>query len=236
MILLFLFCASFAFAYSKKGQLNIFSKTGKTYNVFLDDKSVGKTPLKLQDVLSGTHYLRIVDSESFRTAIDKTISIKEEEQNTILVEQEMQAITQNVGTSAPNIENKSDTDKLIEYNSESKNSWIAVGAAWLLPSLGHAYAGDWGRGFPFLFADVGCIALMASGFSTGPLGRPNYSTTYIIGALGLIVARVWEYFDAYSTAEENNNKLKIRLGVSSINGLWATSLKQNDLLTISFGL
>jgi hypothetical protein len=122
------------------------------------------------------------------------------------------------------------SNKAIQYQSESRNPWIAVGAAWLVPSLGHAYAGDWWRGFPFLLADVVCIGLIANGVSTDYYGGTTYSSTYTIGLLGFVIARVLEYFDAYATADQYNLKLRRRLGISFTNSSWLTPLKQSDLL------
>jgi len=238
LILFFFCCASFAFADFKNGQLYIFSKTGKTYNVFIDDQSVGKTPLKLQGVLAGMHYIRIVDMESLKPVIDKTINVKEE-QNTILVEEEMQAqnrILETPTNGAPNLENKSVSDKLIEYNSESRNPWIAVGIAWFLPSLGHAYAGDWGRGLLFLAAEITSLVVMTTGISSDPAGHTAYTSNYTIGLCGFLISRIWEYFDAYSTAEVNNSKLKKRLDISSVKGFWSISLEQSNLLNNSLVL
>ena len=117
----------------------------------------------------------------------------------------------------------------LKYEDERKEPLLAVGAAWLLPSAGHAYAGDWGRGVPFLLADIACIGIAISGIQTvkssnsfdTPSGTASYSTTntkitgaYFVG-LGLLVAvRVWEYFDAYDTAEEHNKQLQKELNLT----------------------
>ena len=53
------------------------------------------------------------------------------------------------------------------YESSKKNPWIGVGLAYLLPTAGHFYANDWGRGLKFLLAEaigagimVKCCTLM----------------------------------------------------------------------------
>jgi hypothetical protein len=96
------------------------------------------------------------------------------------------------------------------YNAESKNPWLAVGAAWLMPTLGHAYAGDWGRGLPFFGAEVLGLALMMSSVDTDSVN----SGTASAGVAILMVARIWEYIDAYGTAEDSNRKLKEKYGLS----------------------
>ena len=99
------------------------------------------------------------------------------------------------------------------YNAESKSPWLAVGAAWFVPTLGHAYAGDWIKGLPFLGAEAVGIALMISGASQ-PSGTGGMGTTSTIGFWTVIVARIWEYVDAYGTAENFNKTLKEKYNIS----------------------
>lgn len=98
------------------------------------------------------------------------------------------------------------------YNAESKNPWLAVGAAWLLPTMGHAYAGNWGRGLPFLGVEAASLALMMSSISS--TGSSVNTSQYGLGLGVFLVARVWEYFDAYTTAEEFNKELKTKYGLT----------------------
>ena len=108
-----------------------------------------------------------------------------------------------------------DTDtKWRLYNAESKNPWLAVVAAWLLPTMGHAYAGNWGRGLPFLGAEAAGLALMMSSISS--TGSSVNTSQYGLGLGVLLVARIWEYFDAYATAEEFNKELKTKYGLTFI--------------------
>lgn len=115
----------------------------------------------------------------------------------------------------------------LRYEEEKKEPWIAVGAAWFIPSVGHAYAGDWGRGFPFLLADIACIGLAATGIqqksTTTDLGPPygsyttkttEYTSTYYAGLGLLVLARIWEYFDVYALAEQHNKNLQQELMLS----------------------
>jgi hypothetical protein len=106
-----------------------------------------------------------------------------------------------------------DTDtKWKLYNAESKNPWLAVGAAWFLPTAGHAYAGNWGRGLPFLGVEAASLALMMS--SINNTGTSVNTSQYGLAVGALLVARVWEYFDAYATAEDANKELKQKYGIT----------------------
>ena len=98
-----------------------------------------------------------------------------------------------------------------------KSPAAAVGLAFLLPSLGHAYAGDWNRGSKFLLLDIGALIVIAIGESQTETVGLGYGITYeetsdegeslmALGYLGLIAFRVWEFVDAYKTAEDYNTK------------------------------
>jgi hypothetical protein len=110
------------------------------------------------------------------------------------------------------------------YNAESKNPWLAVGMAWLLPTMGHAYAGNWGRSLPFLGAEIVGLALMTSSISS--TGTSVNTSQYGLGLGIFLGARIWEYIDAYTTAEEFNNELKKKYGLTFLirDGLPALAL------------
>lgn len=93
----------------------------------------------------------------------------------------------------------------------------AVGLSILLPSLGHAYAGDWNRGSKFLLLEIGAAIVIGLGESQTETVDLGYGITYeetsdegialeALGALGLIAFRVWELVDAYKTAEDYNTR------------------------------
>ncbi len=50
-----------------------------------------------------------------------------------------------------------DVQKIMLYESLKKNPLIAVNLASILPSAGHAYAGNWGRGLLFAISEAGCV-------------------------------------------------------------------------------
>ena len=98
-----------------------------------------------------------------------------------------------------------------EYNARSKNSLIA-GALAYVPSIGHLYAGDWQRSFPFLIADGIGLGILIAGNKSGIID-PGMGTA---GALTIGVAQIWAMIDAYNTAEEYNKELRVELGLESM--------------------
>ena len=86
---------------------------------------------------------------------------------------------------------------------------MAVLGACIFPSVGHAYAGDWVRGIPFLVLNVGLPFFMA-----GPTAGAITGT--------YVVSRLWEYVDAYSTAEDSNLKLVSNIESSKVTLLTAS--------------
>ena len=122
---------------------------------------------------------------------------------------------------------KTKTEALLKYQAEKKTPWVGVAAAWLLPSLGHAYAGNWKRGAKFLLIDLGCIVLMSAGakqyVETGSSGL------YMIGYLGLIASRIWEFVDAYKTVEDYNRKLAKKYGIKLSLNLGQNSYGENGI-------
>lgn len=116
--------------------------------------------------------------------------------------------------------------KIFQYEEKKKSSWGAVGIAWLLPSAGHAYSGDWNRGLKFLAVEGLEVAIMLYAFSaeqgeyysTKNGGGYNYETRNpALGSMALIAlvgTRIWEYIDAYDTAEDYNQELRNSMGLS----------------------
>ena len=95
-----------------------------------------------------------------------------------------------------------------------KNPWLAVGVAWLVPTLGHAYAGDWERGIKkFLVIHVACSTVVGIGTAITPISQTGGTVLQVIGYIGLFVSRIWEYVDAYKTAEDYNKKLVEKCGI-----------------------
>lgn len=101
---------------------------------------------------------------------------------------------------------KSDSDKLRSYESKAKSKAAAIMLAWLLPSAGHAYAGNWSRGMGFVAGEVGGILLLVVGTERGFI-LTKVNTLGWIGLSAVIVIRFWEYFDAASEVGKFNDKL-----------------------------
>ena len=90
----------------------------------------------------------------------------------------------------------------------------AVVLAWLVPSAGHAYAGDWGRGAKFIALDIGSFIVMGVGLSKTEVScgwayceetLTDEGAGYVgLGFLSLLGFRIWEFVDAYHTAKDYN--------------------------------
>jgi len=108
------------------------------------------------------------------------------------------------------IAQETETTKLLRYNSEKKEPWIAVLGAWFMPSLGHYYAGDWGRSLPKIGVQAAGLGLYIAGLSQTTTSSTTSSGTSLAlgGLIVLLGGRIWEYFDAYSTAEDYNRSLQ----------------------------
>lgn len=115
--------------------------------------------------------------------------------------------------------------KMIEFEMEKKAPWGAVAGTFLLPSVGHAYAGDWGRGLKFLGGELLALLVMSSatsdnvysytGFTSYETGTEN-DWLIGVGAITLIGLRIWEHVDAYKTAKNYNTNLYRKLSLSPV--------------------
>ncbi|WP_141677935.1 hypothetical protein [Orenia metallireducens] len=99
----------------------------------------------------------------------------------------------------------------IEYLNNKKTKGLATVLA-TIPSLGHAYAGDWERGRKFLYAEViEAIIMMLSFNSDDDFDYKDPSRKEILGIISSIAfvgTKSWELLDAYRAAEITNAKLK----------------------------
>jgi len=125
---------------------------------------------------------------------------------------------------------KADINAMYYYDEKKKSPGVAAGLSLFVPTLGHAYAGNWTRSLPFLLFEIIGLSIAADSityeynndcyFYGNDYNDYYCSETEIIDedqyALGIglvIVARVWEIFDAYDTAESYNNRLKRGLNI-----------------------
>lgn len=92
-ILFIILLSPLVLAADEYGQLTVTSQKGP-YEIHIDGKKIGETPLRERSIAAGEHLLKIVDNRPFYTVIEetilvKTIHIKAYETTTIKVEEEM---------------------------------------------------------------------------------------------------------------------------------------------------
>ena len=59
------------------------------------------------------------------------------------------SVAQNI---LPDTSKMTNTEKMLWYQNEKKSPARAIFYNWLIPTSGHAYAGDWNRGLKFKFS------------------------------------------------------------------------------------
>ena len=118
------------------------------------------------------------------------------------------------------IENELGLDeKQIQYNLYKKNPKTAVLLSLLFPSLGHAYAGNWIRGTPFLVGELisfmgASIVLIQSGIGSmleaergnSVNSKGTYDAALWLLFIGASIS-IWEKIDAYVEVEKYNNHI-----------------------------
>lgn len=93
------------------------------------------------------------------------------------------------------------------YAVNRKEPYLAISFAMPFPSLGHAYAGDWGRGAPFIIFEV--LPIVVGLWPSDDYDFKNIQA--LILSLGLVLIKAIELHDAAMTAEDYNQRLKQRL-------------------------
>ena len=88
----------------------------------------------------------------------------------------------------------------------AKSPLVAAGIEYLVPTLGHAYAGDWSRGLP-------PAALIVAGVVLGVTSDCDESSCAgFIAGLGMALAgKVWGIFSAADTAQARNAATRVGL-------------------------
>lgn len=95
-----------------------------------------------------------------------------------------------------------------KYQAEKKSELTAGVLEALIPVVGHAYAGDAGRGVIPAIVSVGGLVVMIA-------GAGNLDATVIsLGYLGYLGGRVWGIVSAVQTAEDFNVRLKQQMKLS----------------------
>jgi len=116
------------------------------------------------------------------------------------------------------LEDMSQTEKMMMYNSYNKTPMAGVLYSWLFPSLGHAYANNWKRGTLFLLGQTisitsGILLLNITEHSCDDYGEycDDYYPYKGSGLTMLLIVTpiitIWEKVDAYKEVKKYNNRL-----------------------------
>ena len=115
------------------------------------------------------------------------------------------------------------TQQMMMYQAQKKSEGTAMIFSFILPSAGHAYAGNWGKGIGFAGAEAGLIlAALILGIEENcyPDGWGYedcyYETNmfFIAGYAGAIATRFYEIFDAGREVKKYNHQLLMQYGIN----------------------
>ncbi|MFB0516252.1 MAG: DUF2380 domain-containing protein [Candidatus Neomarinimicrobiota bacterium] len=137
-----------------------------------------------------------------------------------------------------------DAQLLMLYDSQKKNPTMASCLSCLIPSLGHAYIGDWTRGLIFGGARF-ALAFIASDLGMKEVEKIDewgdtyidyeYNAFYSVGMIGYIGLSIWEMIDVSKKTKEYNENLYKRLFSGQANlGLNMVPTKDGTILTLSY--
>ncbi|MHB8931074.1 MAG: hypothetical protein ACYC5R_10815 [Melioribacteraceae bacterium] len=121
----------------------------------------------------------------------------------------------------------SSNDAWLKYNADKKSEFAAGALEFLIPVVGHAYAGDAGRGVIPAVVSVGGLVVLVVGASDLNAGVAT------VGYLAYLGGRIWGIVSAVNTAEDYNSNLKSKLNLS-FNSMKFPQGKTGYGLTISF--
>ena len=104
----------------------------------------------------------------------------------------------------PDTSKMTNTEKMLWYQNEKKSPARAFFYSWLIPTTGHAYAGDWNRGLIFKGSELalffgGLVMVDDGDFEKGQKGAT------LIGVSAVIL--ILEYYDVVKTATKYNIQL-----------------------------
>ncbi len=105
------------------------------------------------------------------------------------------------------------------YLSNQKDKYAAMSWSLVCPSLGHAYAGDWGRGVPFLAGKVAAVTTVVVAYTQIPFSQiPNKNVVMngwlAVGGAIFLTMSIWEPYDVVQTVEEYNRELRKALHIA----------------------
>ena len=116
----------------------------------------------------------------------------------------------------PDTSKMGDTEKLLWYQNQKKSVGLGLFYSWLLPSAGHAYAGDWYSGLKYPAYQCASIAAGILYFNTGGVGKDEYRddksarTLLIVLSLNIGI-RIKEFLDVSKAVNDYNKKLYNKL-------------------------
>jgi hypothetical protein len=128
-------------------------------------------------------------------------------------------VINNNASTKENVQSPNQANAFYYYEDAKKNQFLGVVLSYFLPTAGHFYADDWGRGLPFLLAEVGGAVLMVQSVKDECVYSYSYYSyydcyetrdeeKYNLGLTILLVAKIWEMFDANDAVKDYNRKLK----------------------------
>ena len=165
------------------------------------------------------------DDEKYLQIKDKTLNeMSDREYNYFLsVDKECkQYLTKAITTTTKNtkiLKRDSDTE-ILTYLALKKDPGTAGLLSFLIPTAGHAYAGDWGRGVTFFLLKFVAYYIMIDGIKEktetidvyfGPditNTYLEYTSQYKLGVGALVVLYISDIGDAVNTAKKYNAKLQ----------------------------
>ena len=111
------------------------------------------------------------------------------------------------------------------YEDMKKSRFLAATLEWIIPTVGHGYAGDWKEGRPMLYlATAGAYVFFVAGVG-GSLGREGDCRTNpgrdcdvlpfvaMAGAATVVASRVWASVSAWKLAKRTNAFYRRRLNL-----------------------
>ena len=115
------------------------------------------------------------------------------------------------------------TQQMLMYQTQKKNEGTAMLFSLIIPSGGHAYAGNWGRGLGLAASEVGLLIMAISIGFTENCSSSYYSAyeycdyepngLFWVGYLGAIATRFYEIFDAGKEVKKYNQRLLMQYGM-----------------------
>ena len=116
------------------------------------------------------------------------------------------------------------TQQMMMYQTQKKSEGTAMLFSFIIPSGGHAYAGNWGRGLGLAASEVGLLIMAISIGFTENCSSSYYSAyeycdyepngLFWVGYLGAIATRFYEIFDAGKEVKKYNNQLLMQYGLN----------------------